>query len=353
MPRSALTTLSFLVVLGLARPVAAGDVVIEDMDIDEGNVAALLEQTSQYYVDAMRRLVNVRYQDEYRAIRWEDLETAMTNTRLARFEYHYTVGSQQLVRIYHAMDGEPLGAIGRSIFEGPTRPGTPSTPDMEWNEDELAAVSLPETTIDRLAIDAEDSQFFTAFDEVETRARILSIEDSVLRPRFLSGKDRSLDAELKALRQIEHDIKNRVVPAGGRIDGKVGGLICPSCEDAMRDMARTYDVEVRATQMYRTVPYNTQKSLLDAGKARMTGQRLLDAASGRPLLAHDLLDAARAAQVRQNLSPRAMGRSFKGMLWHRRSFQLGPVPMQRLSESPEDRLRPSNPDAEDAAPPQC
>ena len=70
--------------------------------------------------------------------------------------------------------------------------------------------------------------------------------------------------------------------------------------------------------------------------------------------ARQAIAAARKAQIRQVLSPRSMDRSFKGMLWRRRSFQLMPPQLPSVSESPETRpsyLR--NPDVGEPPPPQC
>src|ERR1044072_3924322 len=128
MDKPRLTHILVPMLLGIGMPAHAGALVVEDLDLDEGNVGALLEQTSQYYIDAMHKLVNARYKDDYRAIRWEDLETSMNRARVARLEYRYELAGQPKLRVYHAMGGEPLGALGESIFEGPTRPGTPAIP---------------------------------------------------------------------------------------------------------------------------------------------------------------------------------------------------------------------------------
>src|SRR5260370_26162452 len=80
----------------------AGVVELGRVTLDEGNVTALLETTSQYYVDAMRALIDERYRDDYRAIRWEALEDAMRDAPVARFEYRFEINGVPRVRIYHA-----------------------------------------------------------------------------------------------------------------------------------------------------------------------------------------------------------------------------------------------------------
>jgi hypothetical protein len=352
--REILAMLSFAMLAGTSTSCRAGSVTIEDMDLDEGNVTALLEQTSQYYVDAMGKLIAQRYKDEYRAIRWEDLETAMMENRVARVEYHFVAAGEARVRVYHAMGGEPMGIMARSIFEGPTRPGTPVTPETPefpedaWEWDSEAEPLISATPAERAAADAADDAFFAGFDEIDVRARTLPMTDSVLEPFPVEGWQGELDPELKALRNIEHDIATGVLPRGGRIDAKIGDIMCSSCKHAMRSMASSYDLEIRATQIYRTLPYPKQSALIQAGKARLVKNRLVDASTGRPLLANEALTSARAAQVRRSLSPRAMGRTFKNMSWQSRSFQLGSP-----GESAENRPRPHNPDAEEPLPPEC
>ncbi|HEY4293818.1 hypothetical protein [Luteibacter sp.] len=332
-----------------------GTVVIEDMDLDKGNVTALLEQTSQYYVDAMTRLVAERYPDEYRPIRWEDLETAMTRNRVARVEYHFRVAGEERVRVYHAMGGEPLGIIGESIFEGPTRPVTPDTLDPSEDSGEGASETsaASRSPAQREAADVADEAFFTTFDDIDVRARVLPMDGSSLEPFQVEGWQGELDAELKALRHIEHDITTGSLPRGGRIDAKVGDILCQSCTEAMRSMAETYDVDIRATQIYRTLPSTKQKVLIQSGKARLSRGRLVDVSNGRPLLAEDALTGAREAQVRRSLSPRAMGRTFKGMSWQGRSFKLGASSGPFPSPHPEEGRRPNHSDVEEPRPPEC
>ncbi|MDQ8050768.1 hypothetical protein, partial [Luteibacter sp.] len=69
--------------------------------------------------------------------------------------------------------------------------------------------------------------------------------------------------------------------------------------------------------------------------------------TGEPLLARDVLDSARAAQIRRDLSPRALDRTFKGFSWRRRSFRLGPPRLPRVSEgsSTEDNTVSAEPSA--------
>lgn len=300
--------------LGSSPRSDAGNIVIDNVNFNDSRVSSL-EITSQRYVDAMRVLIGTRYRKDYRAIRWEDMERAMASAKLARFEYHYVDHGVPKVRIYHAMGGEPLGLLGRTVFEGPTRPGTPSSLtslDSLTGEDDLVVEKVA-SNADRVSVDAEDEAFYAGFNETDVRARVLPADNSILTSFPVDEQDRALDPEFKLLRQIEHDIQGGIVPAGGSIQGSVGGTICASCHYAMQRLSDTYSVDLRISQMFASLPKPEQQALIRDGRARLKGGRLVDPTSGRPLLAYDALRSARSEQIRQTLSPGVMRRSFKGI----------------------------------------
>jgi hypothetical protein len=315
-------------------------VTVDAMGLDQGNVTAQLERTSQYFVNAMRRLLTEDYTDSYRAIRWETLEEAMTRARVARFEYRYTVRGTEYIRVYHAMDGKPLSMIAAEVFSGPTPRGSPTPPrspvspegSIDSDTDTAFGTGTVSEHRDMVAADIGDDVLFAEFDALNVRARILPGDGSVLDGYAVPSMQGELDAEFKVLRAIEHDIQAQVVPRGGRVRGAVGGATCSSCRDAMRDFARAYDADVQVTQMYGSIARSEQQALIASGRARMRGQMLVDANGGEPLLARDVLGGARAAQVRRELSAGSMGRAFKGMSWRQRSFRLGAPRLPRVSE---------------------
>lgn len=327
-------TFSVAILTSMASPASLGNVVeTERVTLDEGNVTALLEATSQHYVDAMRVLIGERYRDEYRAIRWEALENAMRNESVARLEYRFTANGVPGIRVYHAMGGRPLGSVAKAIFEGPTPPGTPEAPGSPFDFE--VQDSPPEAVVplaDEVAVDAADSRFYASFDENNVRAPMLADDTSVLDAFVVGGEHRAFDPEFKALRAIERDLKNGSLPRGGSIQGSVSRMMCASCEYAMTRLSNTYAVDVRIAQLYPSLARATQGELVASGRARLKGKLLVDTMNERPLLATDLLRGAREGQVRRSLSPRAMGRSFKEMPWTRRSFRLEPVRLPRVSE---------------------
>jgi hypothetical protein len=341
-----LATLSAGILISIASPMStAGVVELGRVTLDEGNVTALLEVTSQFYVDAMRALIDERYRDDYRAIRWESLEDVMRDTPVARLEYRFEVNGVPTVRVYHAMGGRPLGSVAKSIFEGPTRPGTPETPLSPMDsEGEEGVQARRMSSVDEVAVDVADARFYAGFDETNFRAPVLADDESVLDAFVVEGRGRALDPEFKALRAIERDLQNGTLPRGGRIYGSVSEISCTSCEYAMERFADTYAVDIRVAQVFPSMPRKAQTDLVASGSARMRGSMLVDAVSERPLLATDLLRGAREGQIRRALSPRVMGRDFKGTPWARRSFRLNPIRLPRVSESsaegsPPPRLR--------------
>ncbi|MDQ0011043.1 hypothetical protein J2T07_003249 [Luteibacter jiangsuensis] len=355
MHRAALTTLGFSFLFLAPCIGSAGTVVVDNIGLDEGNTTGLLEVTSQHYVDAMRAIISDRYKDDYLAIRWEALETSMTNAQVARMEYRFIVNGETRIRVYHALGGAPLGAMAQSAFGGSTpaiTPGSPQRPDhMEWSDDLPSPVR---EAIDYVAADAEDSIFYTGFNDTELRARILPTGTSVLEPFDVDGADRAMDPEFKILRAIEHDLETHAMPGGGSVRGAVGGATCGSCRAAMQTLSDTYGIDIHLTQMFGSLPGRQRDALVASGTAKLRGRRLVNSESGRPLLARDVLADARDQQVRRSLNPSSLKRSFKGIPWRPRSFRLGPLRQSRAGEgSAEGGSTAPNADAMEFPSPQC
>lgn len=338
------------------HPVVAGTARFDAIGLDEGNAAALLETTSHYYVEAMHKLISDKYRGAHRAIRWERLETAMSEAKLARFEYRYVRNRVPAVRVYHAMSGGPISTVAGSVFDGPTPVTTPTSPDVEdWSdvEGELPAgtgFDLGEAA----ALDAADEAYFAGFDATDVRARISTMESPTIGRFSVPGQADYLDAEMKILRNIERDIVSGTIPAGGSVQGFVSGMACVSCKVGTRSLAEAHDLDVRISQFYTTLSGADETAAIAAGTARLRGGILVDATSGAPMVAKDVLTAARKAQIRRLLSPGSMDRSFKGTLWRQRSFKLLPPRLPSVADSPE--TRPSyldNPDIGEPPPPQC
>lgn len=307
----------------------AGTVTLERTVLDEGNVVALLEATSQYHIDAMREVVMGRHPSGHHLGRWETLEVTMRDTPVARMEYRYELEGVPQTRVYHAFAGHPLSATADAIFTGDSPVSTPPPMDSGDFTGESAEPGPSNRAVvhDLERIDEEDDIYFADLPEDNVRARMLSPEGSVLTPFDVEGAQGALDAEFKAMRAIERDIVEGLVPRGGRIVGMIGGSACASCQHAMERMAATYDVDIRVTQVFGNLPPSRQRALIATGGARFRGTLLVDSQSGRPILAKDVLAESRQAQVREALTPRAM-ESSRHTPWIRRSFRLGPHPKE-------------------------
>lgn len=318
-------TLAALIACSTAR---AGSVRTDYLDIDEGCATALLEASSQRHVDAMRYIVAERYPGTLSARRWEEVESHLRTATLARLEYEYSTGGEVAIRVYHALGGQPLGAVARNAFEGeiPGSPESPSSPGWSDSDDPAVATFSRMTDEDIGAMEARDEAAYSGFDESDLRAPFRPAGRSVMKPYWHQGRYHAFDAEQKALRSIEEDILDGRMPRGGTVRGLMSGAPCATCRESIKAFADTYDLDITLSGMSSAVPVRVKDALLASGRARMKGPRLVDVASGRPLVAFDVLAGARDAQVREGLGPLAHERASQGTRWQRRSFRLGPPP---------------------------
>lgn len=314
----------------------AGQVTLETLSLDEGNSSAMLEATSQRYVDVMRRIVATHWPDAYSARRWETLESRMADTPVARLEYRYVVNGVESTRVYHAMGGPPLGSMAEETFKGPSQVSSPESLS-EFDFDTGTNPAVRAARLDGYAEqDAADAPLFAEDDAIHVRARIRPLRTSAFRPYETDGMDAALDPEFKALAELEHDVLSGTVPRGGSARLLVSAETCRSCRYAFDAAARTYEMDLRVVRMLPSLPPAEVSRLVADGTARLKGLRLVHPSSGRPLLAADVLASAREAQVRQSLSPAPMRRQLRGVSWEARTFRLDvprePVPATGAAE---------------------
>lgn len=330
--------------------------------IDEGNVVPLLEASSQRHVDAMRAIVSARYSGLHSARRWETIEAHVRDSAVARVEYRVVERGAMRIRTYHAIAGESLSRVAAHAFTGDTPPGTPSTPGSsafpsadEWSDSDHEEDSTRQGVSDEdlAAGEAADDPFYTGFDDTELRAPFRPTRRSIMQPYWHDGRYHGLDAEQKVLRAIEDDILDGIVPRGGQVVGLLSSMVCHTCRRPIERMAEAYDLDIRLTEMSPSIPSPLRNALIDSGKARMKGLKLVDAQSGRALGAFDALAGARDAQVRRSLSPAAMDRATSGMDWQRRSFRLGAPRPRRITEGSSASDSPPHDDDAPALPPGC
>lgn len=299
---------------------SAGSVSSTALVLDEGNTSALLEATSQRYVDAMQRILQARWRGEYTARRWEALEAIMAETPVARLEYR--VSDSAPLRLYHGMGGPPLGSMAEEAFQGPT-PSSSPTPFDDFDDAPPEPHATSAMRAKYGAQDAADADMYAADDGLHVRARLRSLDGSVLHPYPIDGTDRAFDAEFKVLGELEHDLRAGIVPRGGKASLLISAETCSSCGYAFDAIANRYGIDIHVTRVASSIAPSDRSRLIAEGTARMRGIRLVDKASGRPLLATDILASAREAQVRQSLAPAAMNRRFRHVTWEPRAFRLG------------------------------
>ncbi|UPG90658.1 hypothetical protein L2Y96_02475 [Luteibacter aegosomaticola] len=241
---------------------------------------------------------------------------------MARLEYRGPDGA--VARIYHAMGGSPISDLAADIFTGKSRPVTPDSIDefeLEEPAPDVRAASLARY----VAHDLEDASMFTPDDALNVRARLRPMEDSRFHPYVIDGMDRALDAEFKAVAALENDLSASNVQRGGKATILLSGETCSSCEYALKAAARHYDIDIHLVRMMPTTSPAESNRLIKEGIARWRGARLVDPATGRPLLAADALGSLREGQVRQAITPAAMKRRFANIPWEPRTFRLEPA----------------------------
>ncbi|KAG9614268.1 hypothetical protein KCV01_g609, partial [Aureobasidium melanogenum] len=261
-------------------------------------VAALMEDTSQRYVDAMLRIVRERHPGPHGVRHWEALENLMSTQPIARLEYRYKRNGTEMLRTYDGMNGGPLSQNASDILEGAVLPGTPDSLESfdEW-------ASAPPLDTERLArVDIDEDRYFSD-EEARKRARILPEKDSVMRPYAIDGSQRALDAEFKVTRQLENDILAGTVPRGGRVSLYTTNTLCNSCETSLKTVSSAYDLDMRVTLMRQRLSPAERSQLLSSGQVRSRGTTLIRNDSGRPYLASDVVANARERQVKRILTP--------------------------------------------------
>jgi hypothetical protein len=148
--------------------------------------------------------------------RFTIFHNALTRATYAAFEYTYRQDGRQRTRIYYAMSGQDNLPTG-----------------------------LPRATRSLASYIVEDSTRVHAYVSDQDNSAIVATQ--------IEGENSSRiharDAELKALRSIERDIKRRAVTSGGSIHAFISQPMCDSCEHALHRFAEIYDVDVNVVHL--------------------------------------------------------------------------------------------------------
>lgn len=289
---------SLLLLPATATEIEAHSYAVDRIAADEGMVAALMEDTSQRYVDAMLRIVKEKHPGPHGVRHWEALEDRMSSHPIARLEYRYKSKGREMLRTYDGMNGAPLSEQAADILEGASPPGTPDS--LESFDDWAPAPPLDEARLAR--IDVDDNRHFIDT-ETRQRARILPSEGSALRPYAIDGSQRSLDAEFKVARQLENDIQTGAVPGGGSVRLYTTNSLCNSCETSLKTVSSAYDLDMRVTLLKQRLSPAERSQLMSSGQVRSRGSALIRSDNARPYLASDVVAHAREQQVKRVLKP--------------------------------------------------
>lgn len=180
----------------------AGPVVtVEAVSSVNEQVSSRLLKSVRYHVDMAGRAVAEEQLNPSNAAK-KELVSKWRSSTTARFEYRYVQEGVEHLRVYNAMSGQDL----RDLLKVP-----------------------------------QDHPLYSGFDErfaarganAERYVKNIEVPDS----RFSASLDiRQADAELKALRNLESDIRSGLVPSGGRLTGFISQAPCESCKPMLENV---------------------------------------------------------------------------------------------------------------------
>jgi len=210
------------------------------IDIENGSggiMESMLASDAETFSDAIQVGLKSGHYARLSSVKLRGLRAKTYGATVARFEYRYTKHGVEQVRVYHARSG-------RSVrdFIGKFDSGYKSSSDGEM------APAADEADI---LLDAQESIYYPADTATDIRVARLKPKPGSTIDAVHTGETTAdgtnkivhgADAELKILRRIEYDIEDNVVASGGRITGYVSKTVCASCEKAMEEFTRKFDV---------------------------------------------------------------------------------------------------------------
>ncbi|NID16148.1 hypothetical protein [Luteibacter yeojuensis] len=212
-----------------------------DIHVGSGNVLGILEEETHLHLDAFRRVVLTRPAFHSNTFLMNGLQKRLWDSTVARFDYSYKNASGETVtRTYHARSGQSIGGTMDDIAHGGSSSGSSSS----------GSGKTPTANDLDILKDAEERRFYTADNAEHVRVRNLDARGSKVKVTNGDFK-RVRDAELKTLRHIEFDLRNGVIPEGGRITGYVSQPPCDSCTEVIRNFGEDYEI---AGDIYHLVP---------------------------------------------------------------------------------------------------
>lgn len=207
-------TLLLLAMAGTAAVASAQQVEYIPVDDADSAVVAELSDTFTRYAYSVDRWLKVESPREPHLTQrnvFSSFESGFKRATVARLEYTFPVEGGTATRVYHAMSGvEPDEAFARLLS---TKDGVSPKP--------LSPVA--------------DQFRNTRWD---VRANGVGESESELHAaETADGLDHSADAELKAFRALERDLKEGKVAAGGQLRVRVSKIPCESCRKVFAKFA--------------------------------------------------------------------------------------------------------------------
>ncbi|QDE38102.1 hypothetical protein FIV34_02260 [Luteibacter pinisoli] len=241
-------TLALALALGsVAMPTRALPVVLSPAG---GHTVALLAHDAHVHTEAFRKAVLL----SDRVVPFKDAPVAIRNSSkfmtavrrkvfsstVSTFDYTPNSGGAAPLRI-HARSGKSLDATLGDIVRHQTRDksgGSTSEAGARVSDNEVAA-------------DAEDARFYPTTSDIRAtnlqKKDIWVVEPSPeAGPANVSKIIHGTDAELKTLRQLEHEFERNpaLKQAGGKLVGYVSQEVCHSCRAALDAFSEKYNVDI-------------------------------------------------------------------------------------------------------------
>jgi len=225
--------------LAFATPAAWAGI---DVQVGSGNVAAILEKETELHLNAVRQAVLARPWFVGERTFMSRLQKQLWDSTIARIDYTYTTpDGASVTRSYHARSGRSIGGTIDDISGNSSSSGSSSSGSGSGN--------LTANDID-IRMDIDEGGYYPRDTLEDVRVRNLNPRGSTVQVANADYR-RVRDAELKAFRHIEHDIRQGAVPEGGRITGYVSQPPCDSCANVIRNFGEQFHV---SGDVYHLVP---------------------------------------------------------------------------------------------------
>ncbi|WP_146171488.1 hypothetical protein [Luteibacter sp. OK325] len=224
----------------------AGKIEIEVSPGGPG-IEGTLFSDSKLFADAFRTIiVEKKLAAGGNSGRWGKLRSDVHSATVSRMTYSYSRNGRTFTRTYHARSGPAMEVVlARNKLigvDGNAVSGTSGTSGTSGSESEGSRpYSMSEEDI---AKDFSERKYYPADTPTDIRVRNLApVDDGIVRSSGKEAAIHSADAELKIFRQIEKDVAEGAVEAGGTLTGYVSKAVCPSCTAAAENLAEEYGID--------------------------------------------------------------------------------------------------------------